>query len=278
MKLSQKMLGVRALASIRLKRRVIKVRTFLQNYFPAFPISRSNRFNSFPIRIHSTQNRTFFYRDSAADIGVIRQMLLNQDYSLRRLSRQSELHDRYESIQRNGGIPLILDCGSNIGASAVWFSDAFPNALIACFEPDDRNFELLSKNANGLNVELHHAAIGSSSQMVSVLDPGNGEWGYRVVVDSNGKCPMISAFDFVKSKIRNGYTPFIVKIDIEGGEADLFADSTEWANEFPLIIIELHDWLFPRDGTSQNFLRFVARYDRDFVLINENIFSIWNMR
>jgi hypothetical protein len=73
-----------------------------------------------------------------------------------------------------------------------------------------------------------------------------------------------------------GRVPFIAKIDIEGGEAELFAAETGWVDQFPLLIVELHDWLLPRAGTSRSFLRCVAGLDRDFVYLGENVFSIAN--
>ena len=75
-----------------------------------------------------------------------------------------------------------------------------------------------------------------------------------------------------------GYLPFIVKIDIEGFESDLFAENTAWVDEFPILIIEMHDWLFPGQGTSSNFLKAIAGLDRDFVYLGENVFSIRNDR
>ena len=75
-----------------------------------------------------------------------------------------------------------------------------------------------------------------------------------------------------------GYRPFIVKIDIEGFESDLFAENTDWVNDFPVLIIEMHDWLFPGQRTSSNFLKTIARLDRDFVYLGENVFSIRNDR
>ena len=49
--------------------------------------------------------------------------------------------------------------------------------------------------------------------------------------------------------------PFIVKIDIEGAEADVFASDTDWFNETPVVIVELHDWLMPKQGTAAEFLK-----------------------
>ncbi len=44
--------------------------------------------------------------------------------------------------------------------------------------------------------------------------------------------------------------PWIVKVDIEGGEADLFAANTEWVDAVPVIIIELHDWMLEGAGDT----------------------------
>jgi hypothetical protein len=67
-----------------------------------------------------------------------------------------------------------------------------------------------------------------------------------------------------------------VKIDIEGFEEELFSKNTEWVDKFPLLVIELHDWMLPRDRTSAHFLTLIATLDRDFVYIGENVFSISN--
>ncbi len=75
-----------------------------------------------------------------------------------------------------------------------------------------------------------------------------------------------------------GYFPFIVKIDIEGFESELFSGNTDWINEFPVLIIEMHDWLFPGQRTSTNFLKTISQLDRDFVYLGENVFSIRNDR
>ena len=41
-----------------------------------------------------------------------------------------------------------------------------------------------------------------------------------------------------------------------------------------MLIIELHDWMLPGACNSKNFLRAISQYDRDFVHIAENIFSL----
>jgi hypothetical protein len=44
--------------------------------------------------------------------------------------------------------------------------------------------------------------------------------------------------------------------------------------QFPLIIVELHDWMLPGAASSWNFLRSIADRGRDVVFIGENVYSI----
>jgi hypothetical protein len=74
------------------------------------------------------------------------------------------------------------------------------------------------------------------------------------------------------------YIPFMAKIDIEGFEDILFSSDTEWVQRFPVIVIELHDWMIPGKATSNNFLRTIAQYDRDLLFRGENVISLANAK
>jgi FkbM family methyltransferase len=228
------------------------------------------------IQLPNGGQRPFFHRGSPADLGVIRQMFQNHDYSLSRLQRGKELQALYESLARGGKKPFILDAGANIGASVCWFAISFPESHIAAFEPDAANFELLRRNTTGLNVDPQNAALGAADGKASIVDPGLGEWGYRAEIDMKGPIELCSISRIVSGKCSKGLSPFIAKIDIEGGEKDLFREPNNWINQFPLLIVELHDWLLPRQGTSRSFLECISKADRDFVHVGENIFSIRN--
>lgn len=229
------------------------------------------------IRSEDGQEREFRHRGTRADLGVISQIFEAQDYSLRRLQRGAELQGLYDRIAAAGGVPLVLDAGANIGASVLYFAHAFPRVHIAALEPARNNFELLQANAAGLDVDARCAAIGAADGETALVDPGEGEWGYRTAADGAGeRVRVISATRLVAEKRAAGQVPFIAKIDIEGGEAELFSRDTDWVDLFPLLVIELHDWLLPRAGTSRNFLRCIAGRDRDFVYRGENVFSIAN--
>ena len=224
------------------------------------------------LKIHNGAVRPFLHRGTPSDVGVVDQMFKERWYSLAQLRRGKELASVARAMQR----PLIIDAGANIGASVCWFAFNFPRGHVVAFEPDAGNFELLRRNTEGLNVELHRAALGSCDAMVKVVDPGLGEVGYRTEAADDGDVPIVSIARLVAEKQAEGFDPFIAKIDIEGGERDLFAPPTDWVDQFPLVIVELHDWLMPGQGTSRTFLQCVAARDRDFVHIGENIFSIRN--
>jgi hypothetical protein len=73
------------------------------------------------------------------------------------------------------------------------------------------------------------------------------------------------------------YSPLILKIDIEGGEKELFSGDVGWLDRIPLLIIELHDWLLPGEANSQNFLRAISSFNFDFVYLRENVFCFNNV-
>jgi len=220
--------------------------------------------------------RHFRHRGTVADCGVIRQIFLKEEYSLRKSRRRSDILEAYQSILKQGKTPLIIDAGANIGASVVWLMDVYPKSHVIAIEPDSDNIRLMRSNVEGLDVDIREAALGSEDGQVSLVDPGNGEWGYQTATDPDGMCPRLSLTRLINEKMQLDYVPFLIKIDIEGGEDNLFENNTSWIDLFPLIIIELHDWLLPRKNTSFNFIRSIGQSKRDFVYNSENVFSFKN--
>jgi FkbM family methyltransferase len=227
------------------------------------------------------ERHPFVHRGTAADEGVIQQIFVAQDYSFGRLPRGRELRERFAALAQRT-TPLIIDCGANIGASPLFFALEFPGARVVAIEPDPENFELLSRNTADFPVMCLHAAVASKSGRLDLLDPGKGEWGYRTASFDAGlpaarKLSVKAVtLDEVLAMHGESAEPFLLKVDIEGAEADLFAGSTAAIDRFPIVVIELHDWLFPRRATSRPFLRWHASRDRDLVCINENAFSLAN--
>jgi len=220
-----------------------------------------------PVLHFDAMGRRLEHRGSAADLGVMHQVFWDRNYDMKKLKRIDAIQSYYESLNR----PQIIDAGANIGASAVWFAQTYPKAAVTAIEPHVGNYDLLVKNTEGLRVESIQGAIASRPGKIRLFDPGEGEWGFRTGDSAGlalGEVPAMTVEQLVKGD------PFILKIDIEGGEADLF-DSDVFAR-FPVLIIELHDWLLPKQGTSKSFLRWHVTQDRDFVYCGENVFSLSN--
>jgi FkbM family methyltransferase len=225
-------------------------------------------------------NRPFHFRKGTSDEGVIKQIFTQNDYNFGRLRRGGELNDLYHRIAATK-TPLIVDAGANIGASSVYFAYSFPKARVVAIEPEQSNFELLTANTTGVAVECVHGALASSRGRVGVVDVGEGYWGFRTgaaVAAGQADAPSVDCVTIndIYAAHAQDCAPFMVKIDIEGGESELFSGNTEWVARTPLIVIELHDWLMTGTANSRTFLQCIAAQNRDFVHIGENVFSIDN--
>jgi FkbM family methyltransferase len=224
--------------------------------------------------------RQFHFRQQSTDELVIKQVLTQQQYDLRRLRRFSELLRFVQQREALGRQPLIVDAGANIGASAIYFLGNLQNALVVAIEPDRDNFALLCKNVEGTKVKPIHAAISSSAGLAQVVDPGEGHWGYRTrpIVEDGAHTDTVNRVTITEIYAAHavGFFPFIVKIDVEGAEQDVFSANTQWIDRTPLVIVELHDWLLPKAGTSRPFLQCISQLNRDFVSIGEDVYSIAN--
>lgn len=213
---------------------------------------------------------------SNIDFLTLCQIYQSNDYGLEKIGRHRELTARYQNILSEGKIPLIIDCGGNIGLATRYFSGDYPEAKILLVEPDHSNIEQAKVNNDQEKIHFYESAIGCRDERGKVIDPGLGEWGYRVETSQEGKTEIISINTLLETYTPERYLPFIVKIDIEGFEANLFLENTEWVDKFPLLIIELHDWMLPGSANSSNFLKTIALLNRDFVYNGENVFSISN--
>lgn len=216
-----------------------------------------------------------FIRD-AIDYETLAQVFLREDYDLSRLIRGPELNEMYDSVVASGRVPLILDIGGNVGLASLYFLHEFPLAQIVLVEPDLDNLGQAQLNVTSGACSLVHAAIGSESGSGEVVDPGLGNNSLRFSARENGSIRMVTVPELLERYPPSLFYPFVAKIDIEGFESVLFEKQTEWVSDFPLLIVELHDWLVPRQCVSGNFLKAIAPLNRDFVYLGENIFSIRN--
>jgi FkbM family methyltransferase len=222
--------------------------------------------------------RVFRHRGSLADRAVIQQCFVQPQYACPGAHGRG-IEAGYAAMLQLGQTPFILDLGANIGAAAVWFAVRYPAARIAAFEPHPGNFRLLETNCQDLAVETLRAAVcGVAAGARRLIDPGLGDWGYRLepggAAEDGLAVDCVVLRDWLADRLTGGVAPFILKIDIEGGEADLFDHAAGLLHRFPVVILEPHDWLLPGDAVSRGFFRWHAATERDFVFHAENVFSV----
>lgn len=141
----------------------------------------------------------------------------------------------------------IIDCGANVGYTSIYFLNRFPQARVIAVEPSPENFELCRNNLApyGSRAQPLRAGVWSRSTGL-VLLPGasgeNREWAAQVREAYNGERPDIEAMDLPALLRLAGGAPIdLLKIDIEGGEWELFRTGTEtWLPRVRNIVIEIH--------------------------------------
>jgi FkbM family methyltransferase len=233
---------------------------------PQLKVTRLNC-NGHPITI--THRRTF------ADFQVIQQCFQDRQYDLPAGSHRALIDNKYEEIVAAGRQPLIVDCGSNIGASVLWFTSRYPRAHVLAVEPADDNFELLYRNCGKLDTDLRQAGIAAEDGYAKLTDPGEGSLAYRTVAAGpEGGIATFSLCTLLNSKAADNYTPFLLKMDVEGAEKTLFDGDCSTVAQFPIIIMEPHDWFLPGQGTSLGFFKFHAAAERELLILHENVVSI----
>jgi FkbM family methyltransferase len=218
--------------------------------------------------------KTVLLRRGTSDISTFERVLVTNAYNLRRLARWNEILALYARIER----PLILDLGANIGLMTLYFAKNWSKARIIAVEPDERNFQLLKANVEDIsNVTPIMGAAASEDGAVQIANPHDEAWALRTERVKSMGHNSIKAYSIrTLMGLAPEAQPFIVKMNIEGFERELFSRGTDWINSFPIIIVGLHDYMLPGQGSSNNFLRRISAENRDFLPLDESIVSIAN--
>lgn len=121
--------------------------------------------------------------------------------------------------------PLIIDGGSNIGMSILYFKRIYPSARIIGFEPDPSIFGILSENvtSNGLeDVRLINAGLGANSGTAKFLGEnsdgghlGEGQSGITVRVERLSDY-LSEPVDFLKLNIEGEELPVLLEAEASG--------------------------------------------------------------
>jgi FkbM family methyltransferase len=136
--------------------------------------------------------------------------------------------------------PLIIDGGSNIGLSVLYFKSIYPNAKIIAFEPDPNVFKILCANLDRNNmkgVTSINAGLGAQKGTISFLSDrssgghiGQGE-------------AAIEIYQECLSSYLNEQIDFL-KLNIEGSELAVLEEIEKSGklNNIKEIVLEYHGW------------------------------------
>ncbi len=188
-------------------------------------------------------------------------------------------------VDKQYGFPLgfnpkvIIDAGSNIGLSVIFFANQYKTSKIFCIEIEKDNFRMLKKNMTDYqDVILYQAALWDSETSFTILDNNSGRWGFTVVEDVNcelagQKIKSITIDQIIKTHEITCID--ILKIDIEGAEKELFSGNYElWLPITKVIMIELHDRM--KIGCSKSVFQAINKYDFSMEIRGELLIFINN--
>ena len=203
--------------------------------------------------VHKNYKYPIFLRNKTTDVGIFQSIIQEGKYE----------------FQVNKTPDVIIDAGSNIGLSVIYFAEKYPSARIIAIEPEDSNYKLLKKNTEGYsNIHLIKAGVWNSvGESTILMGEGGRKDGFVVGTENdyqniktlkkvgNIKTVTIDKIlhDFNFEKVD------ILKIDIEGSEKEVFENCSNWIGKINSIIIELHERT--KKGCNKSFNKIANRFN-----------------
>lgn len=148
---------------------------------------------------------------------------------------QEIFDDEHYKFTADSANPYIIDCGSNIGLSVLYFKRLFPQARITAFEPDSENFKLLKENTQSLtDTKIFQKAVWNETK--TLLFESSGTMSSSISIEKNKGMPVeaIRLKDLLIEKVD------FLKIDIEGAEYAILIDCKDCLYFAENIFIEYH--------------------------------------
>ncbi len=149
--------------------------------------------------------------------------------------------EEYYKFNAKNNSPLIIDCGANIGLSAIYFKLLFPAAKVIALEPDDKIYNIAKNNINALgfnDVELIKKAVWIDNSGVKFFSEGaDGSTMFsdkaNTVVSSVRLKDLLSQFTKID----------MLKMDIEGAEVNVIEDCEAELAKIETLFIEYHSYV-----------------------------------
>jgi len=148
-----------------------------------------------------------------------------------------------------GDSPVILDIGSNCGASALYFKSHFPGARIICYEPSASIYKLLSANVDKVDsIETHPCGIWNQEGDHRLHYAPGGHSGASTLQPSDGWSDDLGGENITTKKLSNELKRLeltsvdLLKVDAETAEPEILQEALTNAPDVPIqnIFVEYH--------------------------------------
>jgi len=165
-------------------------------------------------------------RSHTTDISVLKELLVG---------------DSYEPLPADLDVKTVVDLGANVGLSYRWLRSRYPHARFLCVEPDPGNLEILRANVRSVDdgAAIYGACVGGRERRVTMATT-SGEWGYRMsdADEADGAIDVMTMDALLEDA---GFDRIgVLKCDIEGAEAEVFADCRSWIDRVDAMSVECH--------------------------------------
>lgn len=141
-------------------------------------------------------------------------------------------------FQAQGDAPYIIDCGSNIGLSLLYFKKRYPKAEILAFEADPDIFRILAKNIDNYGLDRitpRNKAVWHANTTISFQ--AEGGFSGRAAAEHG---PGLISLDAIRLRDYLDRPVDLLKIDIEGAEFEVLDDCRDRLGQVKNLFVEYH--------------------------------------
>ena len=143
------------------------------------------------------------------------------------------------------GSQVLFDIGANQGFVALAVARACPQLRVVAFEPDPVNAARLRRNIGwnpGLahRIELVELAVGAATGTAYFETAGGMNSGTGKVAGSGSGSRQVGVTTVAEYCATHGVRPDVIKIDVEGAEADVLSGLGPVADTLSGLVVEIH--------------------------------------
>ena len=167
------------------------------------------------------------YNDAPSFAAGLQEMFANEIYKVRKWSSKR---------------PTVIDCGANIGLSALYFANTY-GAYVYAIEADPNIFTTLSRNITlrtAGEIEAVNKAVWINNEGVAF----DIEGGYSGQIHQHGSELVKGSIQIPSIRLRDLINQFekidFLKLDIEGAENSVIVDCEKVLHKIDYIFIEYH--------------------------------------